>query len=353
MKQLLLFYIIPLLCSIEAIGQDSTTLTFSGYAEVYYGYDFGKPQNHERPFFIYNHKRHNEVNLNLAFAKASYSNTKIRSNLALMAGTYPQYNLASESEVLRFVYEANVGVKLSKKRNVWLDAGIMPSHIGFESAVSADCWTASRSMLAENSPYYETGAKVTATNKKDNFFVSLLLLNGWQHIERPEGINRPSFGLQLNYKYKENVTLNYSNFIGTDKRDSFHALRTYHNLYGIFQPGKKWGLIGGFDLGSDKNINNQYAIWFSPVVIVRRTVADNSFIAVRAEYFNDQKQALLVTNTANGFKSLGLSINYDYWITKDAAVRFEGKGYFSEDKIFMQNKTHNNYSVLTTMSLRL
>ena len=32
-------------------------------------------------------------------------------------------------------------LKLAKKKNLWIDAGILPSHIGFESAVSKDCWT--------------------------------------------------------------------------------------------------------------------------------------------------------------------------------------------------------------------
>jgi hypothetical protein len=40
----------------------------------------------------------------------------------------------------------------------------MPSHIGFESVISADCWTLTRSLLAENSPYYETGMRLEATS---------------------------------------------------------------------------------------------------------------------------------------------------------------------------------------------
>jgi hypothetical protein len=50
-----------------------------------------------------------------------------------MVGTYPQYNLASEQPLLKNIYEANIGVKISKKHNLWIDMGIMPSHIGFES----------------------------------------------------------------------------------------------------------------------------------------------------------------------------------------------------------------------------
>lgn len=336
-----------------AVAQDSAAITFSGYTELYYSFDFDKPATKAKPFFIYNHKRHNEVNLNLAYAKVNYAATKVRANVALMAGNYAQYNLAAEPELLRFVYEANIGVKLSKKHNLWLDAGIMPSHIGFESAVGADCWTASRSMLAENSPYFEAGVKLTSTNKKENFFVSFLFLNGWQRIQKPAGINKPSFGLQLNYKPKENLTLNYSNFIGTDKPDSLNALRTYHNLYAIYQINKAWGVTAGFDIGSDKNASQKYAVWYSPVVIVRRTLNSKSYINVRGEYFNDSKQVLLQTNTTNGFNNLGLSINYDYAVAKNALVRVEGKGYFSKDKIYKELKENNNYAVLFVLSLRL
>lgn len=337
----------------KIFGQDTAALSFSGYCELYYSFDFDKPETHEKPFFLYNHKRHNEVNLNLAYAKVNYTSAKVRSSLALMAGTYAQYNLATEPEMLRLIYEANIGLKLSRKHNLWIDAGIMPSHIGFESAVGADCWTASRSILAENSPYYETGIKLTSTNKKENFFISMLLLNGWQHIQRPTGINYPSFGLQLNYKPKENLILNYSNFIGTDKPDTLHAWRVYHNLYAIYQVNKTWGIICGFDVGRDKNLNNENSWWYSPVMIIRRSVNNNSFTALRGEFFHDEKQVLLQTNTTNGFQTLGLSLNYDYSVTKNALVRVEGKRYFSKDRIFKQNKENNNYSVLFVMSLRL
>jgi hypothetical protein len=68
-------------------------LTFSGYGEMYYSYDFANPENHEKEDFIYNHKRHNEFNANLLIVKANYSDVTTRGNIALMAGNYPQYNL--------------------------------------------------------------------------------------------------------------------------------------------------------------------------------------------------------------------------------------------------------------------
>ena len=142
---------------------DSTQkpFTFLGYVETYYGYDFGKPQNNLRPSFFYNHTHHNQVNVNLVFVKFAYAKNRLRFNIAPMLGTYSQTNLAGEPFYLRQIFEANIGVKLLNKKELWLDAGVFPSHIGFESAISKDCATLSRSMVAENTPYFETGLKLS------------------------------------------------------------------------------------------------------------------------------------------------------------------------------------------------
>ncbi len=87
-------------------------------------------------------------------------------------------------------------------------------------------------------------------------------------------------------------------------------------------------------------------------MIIKRTLTNSSSVAVRAEYFSDAKQTLLTTKTTNGFKTFGASVNYDYSVTKNALIRVEGKGYFSNDKIFSDNKENNNYSLLIAMSLR-
>ena len=140
-------------------NNESNPLTFSGYLETYYTYDFGKPALQNRPSFVYSHNRHNEFNLNLGMLKAAYQQNGVRANLAIAAGTYMNANLAAEPGVLKNIFEANAGVKISKTSNLWIDAGIFASHIGFESAIGKDCWTLTRGILADNSPYYESGVK--------------------------------------------------------------------------------------------------------------------------------------------------------------------------------------------------
>src|SRR6185295_5898902 len=131
--------------------------------------------------------RHNEFNVNLGLLKASYNTDWIRGNIALATGTYMNANYAAEPGVLKNIYEANAGVRISKSKNLWIDIGIMPSHIGFESARSYDCWNLTRSIIADNTPYYESGAKVTYTSDNNKWMVSALALNGWQRIQRVSG----------------------------------------------------------------------------------------------------------------------------------------------------------------------
>ncbi len=332
---------------------DSTKkITYSAYGEFYYSYDFAKPQNHEKPTFLYNHKKHNELNANLLLVKANYLDKTMRANLTVMAGNYAQYNLSAEPNWAQNIYEANIGVKISKHKNIWLDAGIMPSHIGSESAISADCWTLTRGLAAENSPYYEAGVKLSYGSNNEKLNIAFLILNGWQKIQRPSFIQMPSVGIQANYKVNKNIFINYSNFIGTDKPDSLKALRTYHNVYAQINLSEKTDVLASIDIGTDKYNISDYGVWYSPSFTIKHNVNNKTTLAFRGEYFSDTKQIIIATNTMNGFKTLGVSANIDRKINSSVQWRVEGKLYQSKDKIF-DNNQHNNFSLTTNLSFRL
>lgn len=333
-------------------------LKISGYAEIYYQYDFSNPENNTRPSFVYSHNRNNEVNLNLGFVKANYETETFRGNLALAAGTYMNANYAAEPGVLKNVYEANVGVKISNNKNFWIDAGIMPSHIGFESAIGMDCWNLTRSILADNSPYYESGAKISYSTDDGKWFVSGLILNGWQRIQKVDGNSTPSFGHQLTYKPNSKITLNSSSFIGNDKPDSTKQIRYFHNLYGIFQLNKKMALVVEFDIGVEQKAKGYkgYNFWYSPVAIVRYIPVDKLAFAIRTEYYSDKNGVMIYSNSPNGFQTVGFSANMDVQITDNVLWRIESRILKSmKDKIFIEsnhNPTTNNIFVATSLSLK-
>jgi hypothetical protein len=318
-------------------AQDSTgALTISGYGEAYYQYDFNKPADNNRPGFIYSHNRHNEFNINLAFIKAAYSANRVRANVALAAGTYMNANYSAEPGVLKNIFEANAGIRIGKK-NLWLDAGICGSHIGFESAISKDCWTLTRSILAENSPYFESGAKLTYTSDNGKWLLSGLALNGWQRITRVSGNSLMSWGTQLQFKPTDKILLNSSTFIGTDKPDSARLSRFFHNFYGIFNVTDKFGITAGFDIGTEEKApgSNSSNTWYSPVLILKYVFNDKWAIAARGEYYSDENGVIIATGTPNGFKTTGFSFNIDHSPAKNALVRLELRNLGSKDDIFV------------------
>ena len=339
----------------QQIPADSGKLTISGYAEIYYDYDFNKPLNNTLPPFIVSYNRANEVNLNLGFIETTYSSNNIRANFALMAGTYANANLADEPGVLKNIYEANIGIKLAKKADLWFDAGIFPSHIGFESAVGKDCWTLTRSIVADNSPYYESGAKISYTTPNGKIFISALLLNGWQHIERPAGNTDLAGGLQVTLNPVANITINYSNFYGNDKPDSVSRMRFYNDLYAILQITKKIGFTAGIDYATEQKStgSSSYNQLFSPIIILRYTPVERFAVAARFEYYQDPDGILIPTNTPDGFKTAGYSLNADYSPYKNVLLRIEGKYYHSDDAIFTRDSHPVNGDFITTASMSI
>ncbi len=353
MFRILLFFS-SLLPAILVSAQDSSSrsLAFSGYAEIYYQYDFHQPPAGDRPGFVYSHSRHNEFNLNLGFVKVAFASERARANLAFAAGTYVNANYAAEPGALKNIFEANAGVKLSKKDNLWLDAGIFPSHIGFESAVSKDCWTVTRSMLADNTPYFEAGVKINYTAYDGKWLLSAMALNGWQRIKRLNGNSMLSWGTQLQFKPSEKILLNYSTFLGTDKPDSARQLRFFHNFYSILSLSKKLGLITGFDLGSEERITTGSNTWFAPAVIVKYTLSDNWSLAGRIEYYHDKYGVMIPSGTAKGFQTAGYSLNIDLIPAKNILVRLEGKTLCSKDAVFIKggNAVRKNSSVCASLA---
>lgn len=337
------------------IWQQKPVVNLSGFMDVFYVYDFNEPTTNHRQTFLYNHNRHNEFNLNLGFAKLIVEHKKYRANLALQTGTYTNDNYAAEPGLLKNIFESNIGISLNKKNNLWLDAGIFGSHIGFESAISIDNWTLTRSILAENSPYYLSGAKLTY-NPNDKWELAALICNGWQRIKKVSGNSLLSFGTQIKFTTSEKVTLNWSTFTGTDDPDTIRRMRYFNNLYGQFQLTDKFGLIAGFDIGTQQITKGSsiYDLWFSPVFMGQFTIDKNWKMAIRAEYYQDETGIIISTGTINGFQTAGLSLNFDYSPTQNIMCRLEGRWLNSKDHIFQTKTipTNNNFILGISIAIK-
>lgn len=306
-----------LLAVSHAFGQDSIknhSFHFSAFADVYFHTTFPQQKPFDRPDFLYNHKQQYTPGINLAMAKASYKGKRLQVNVGLMAGDYARYNLASEPALLRHVYEANIGWKFSSA--ISLEAGILPSHIGLESAISKDALTLSRSFIAENSPYYETGAKLNVAFLP-KWTASVLLLNGWQRISNN---NRSlAYGTQLQFLPNENWLINSSTFIGNEQNSSQpKQLRWFHNLYANYTATSKWRFAYMFDI-----VTQQQQQWWGTALVAQHKPSTQWAIAGRAEYYSDPEGVIVSQYLPNQFKATGASLNVDFLPVQWGMLRSE------------------------------
>ena len=339
------------LVAAEQVQNDKSILSASGYLETYFLHDTNRPASEQRPSFAYSHTEIDQASINLGFIKLKLDAENVRGNLALGSGTYMRANYAAEPQALQKVLEANVGIKLAN--HLWLDAGVMPSHIGFESAVGLDNWTLSRSILADNSPYFETGVKLSYTSEDGKWYASGLLLNGWQRIQRANGNTTPSIGHQLTYKPNAKVTLNSSSFIGNNQSDNDRRMRYFHNFYGQYQLNDQWGMIVGFDIGAEQATKNssEYHVWLTPVVIAQYIYSDKITLAARAEYYQDKHGVIVSTDTPNGFRTFSTSANIDYKVSNNFTLRAELRKFNSQDPIFQKRQGYSDESLNATTAL--
>jgi hypothetical protein len=344
-------------------AQSNDSLSFSAYIEAYHNIDFNAPNNNLRPGLFYSYTRTGQPNINLALAKLKYQGPKWRANLGVMAGSYAEFNLAAEPKGLRNFFEANVGVRLSKTKELWLDAGILPSHIGFETAIGKDNWAVSRSMCAENSPYFETGLKLSYLTEKWDF--ALLALTGWQTIKMPEGSNSPGFGAQVAFRPDDKSTINYSNYFGAVPfADSVgnrfsNYFRTFHNVYYSRNVINEIQYMLGVDIGWQENSGRRLIPWWTPYAMLRfkNVLGGKWSFNFRHEQFFDTDNIYIGALSANqpnlaAINLAATSFNVDYQINKFLLLRTEAKWLKSKDAILpdKQKFSASNFNWLTTLS---
>ena len=343
-------FVLLLLISSFASAQDEVLkVSFSGYIDTYYSYDFNQPSSEQKLPFMYNYNRQNEFNLNIGLLRAKVDYQNAYAVLSLQSGTYVDDNYTNEK--MKNINEAYVGLFLDQQKKHSVEVGILPSYIGFETAVSHTNLTLTRSLLAENSPYFMTGIKYNY-KPSDKWSFSGFVTNGWQRIQKPEKDIPPAFGTQISYKSSSNSVVNWSTFIGKEFNGMDYTMRYFNNLYWDKTWNSKWRTIAGFDYGLQENdeLSAKYSTWFSPVLITQYSINSKWQTAFRTEYFQDKENVIMAAN--DEFKTLGFSINLDYLPNSKVKFRTEARYFDSAKQLFLkdENNVDNDFFITSSLS---
>ena len=352
MNYLPLVLALPIVAQAQGTMPDtSTKVTFGGFVDGYYAWDFGRPPSFDRSFaggtvFTTQPARHNEFNVNLAFVEAKLDAPRVRGRLALQAGTSVQSNYSGEPtngsisgpSLARHLQEAYAGVKLGN--SVWVDGGIFYSHMGMEGWVSRDNPTYTRSLVGDYSPYYQSGARITWA-ASSTLTAQLDVVNGWQNVS--ENNSGKGAGIRLDLTPSSTTTLSYYNFFSDE---AGNRLRTFNGVGTKITSGRLT-LLGEFDVGTQSKSASDggTASWYGLTAIARAQVTPTVAFSGRFERYEDEDQVIIATGaqedgTPNGsFRANGGSIGLDIVPQARLLWRTELRGFTNKSEIFPDGKT--------------
>ena len=327
---------IGLLCCSSAAADDTAApnplavgpVTFGAFVDTYAAHDFNDPFTLSRQYTT-QAIHEDQVNLNLAMVDAKLDTPEWRGRLAVQGGDSVNSNYAAEKDLFwRYIQESSVGYKITDK--LWIDGGVYLSHLGFESFNSRDNWNYTRSLVAEYSPYYETGVKLTYQIDEDTS-AQFHVLRGWQNISNDV---TPAYGIQLTQAASKTVQLTYNNFIG-DQEGA--GVRYFNDFIGKVDVKDDLSLAAQFDVGTQERTNESTAWWNGFSLMCRYKLTPKLALGGRVEKFFDPHQVVLSTISGNSFNATGASVNLDYEIFPKLFWRNEYRILASQKDVFPKN----------------
>ncbi|MDO1451469.1 outer membrane beta-barrel protein [Rhodocytophaga aerolata] len=339
-------------------------VTVGGYVDTYFGYDLSRPASKDRPYFV-SSARHNEFTINLAFVDVKYNGERVRGAFKPAIGTYMAANYAAEPAMFRNILEANVGIKLFKTKDIWLDAGVFVSPFTNESPVSMDQLAYTRSYAPEYVPYYISGLKLT-TPLSEKLTAYVYLLNGWQNIvENNQG---KSGALQLEYKPVEKVLLNWNLYVGDERTPSapINRTRVFTDVFAVFNPNGKFSGTTSLYVGAQQRADtltgngngeedSKMVYWHNANIIGRYKITPSFSLTGRLEYFNDPNSVQITPVTGvNGFSTFSSSLGINWKVAEKALLRLESRSFLSQKEVYVnKDGTPSNYGQLLIGSMAI
>ena len=334
--------------------------SFGGFIDTYYAWDADQPHNFDRAYTT-QPARHAEFNVNLVYIETKWSGPRYRGRLALQWGTSVQANYAGEPKlggvsgpnVSQFIQEATVGYQLAP--SVWLDGGIFFSHLGYEGWISRDNLSYSRSLVADFSPYYEAGLKLTWV-ASPKLTATFAILNGWQDISVYN--TPPAGGIRLDYTPTSKLTLAYDNFIGNAAPDSAPMrLRIYHDVVAQYNPNDKWqfAAVGSYGTQGRSSLTGGTASWWGMTSFAKYHATSTLAFVGRFEHYEDPSQVIVMTGLPASFDATGGSLGVDVNFRAPVLWRTEVRGLRSSNAVWPLHEagTLGRNDVFFTSSLAL
>lgn len=307
----------------HAFAEEREALSTHAYMDTAIAHDFNRLPTRYRPYTTQPYYT-DEASLNLGYVDAVLDTDRYRGRVAAQYGSSVVANYANEPhEFFRYIQEAYAGVKITE---AWMiDAGIFFSHIGLESWISRDNYTVSRSIIADYSPYYQSGVRTRYDFSRD-VRLELHLIRGWQNMSDDR---HPAVGTSFTYSPTTNTKLTHNSCIANET-----GTRVFNNFIVRHKLTEDFGIAASFDVGAQDRQDDSRAWWHGWAVIPHYKLNDTVSIAGRVEQYSDPHQVMITTLSDQSFNATGLSANIDTVVASGLVWRNEYRAFISTKEIY-------------------
>lgn len=270
------------------------SVTLSGYAEVFYSWNFNRPWNDVTAWRGFDN-RHDTFTISNAALDVAFARGDVSGRVVGQVGQTPDTYYGFEPRVQgaggapdsgpddwRFLQQAYVGWKPGGGR--WsAEAGLFLSPIGPEALAVKDDWHWSRSTLYYALPYYHTGLRVTYA-ASPRLGLTAWLVNGWNNVS--DNNSRKSVALQAAWGGSERVTAGLTYFGGAERAaDAVEGLPWRH----LFDGHVTWGASPHLSLQAHADAGFEQtrfgrSSWWGGALAARLQVTPKLYLAARADH---------------------------------------------------------------------
>jgi Putative beta-barrel porin-2, OmpL-like. bbp2 len=264
-------------------------LTIHGFVDGYYAWSTSEHDNFV-PGTGTTAKRANALDLNLMAIDVVHDAKPVGFHVALVAGGGADVVHANEPRRYRHIYQASILYKASDRLS--FEAGIFPSHIGFEGFYSKDNWNYTRGWLGEFSPYYQAGIHANY-RFNDHWSGELHVLNGWQLIA--DNNDAKAIGAKIAYS-NNRLSASFNTFDGPELPHDNTHWRHFGDLIATYKATQSLSVGGSLDRGRQELPRSAAANWLGIAAYGRYVVDSRQAVAVRVERFNDPDNGISGTS---------------------------------------------------------
>jgi hypothetical protein len=299
----------PPAAPVETVEEPKSSTTVTGFADVYYRYDFGKTKSNSLTSFT---NSHNSFELGMASVKIEHKMSKVSMVADLGFGKRATDFSYNDQGVLAAVKQ--LYISYAPADWVKFTAGSWATHVGYELVDPYANRNYSMSYMFTNGPFFHTGVKADFTAGKHGFMVGVS--NPTDFKTAPEdGINKKFLLAQYSLAASDNVKL-YLNYVGGQAPDSAKT-----NQFDLVVTGK---VSDKFSLGYNGTVssakikdNGKYLdskSWWGSALYVNVDPKSWFGLTLRGEYFSDENQLKVYSSQLKGGSVFATTLSANFRI---------------------------------------